>query len=210
MPESHGKYVSDAYACECIEGHTNVRCPVQFVYLSIIIHRTPRHWPQPRGSARGWRTFILDIGPCQLTRNTPLSGGLKDICTWYNFVTNDMSSERAQGPGESIMNVKKNRSVYYTAMREFDCDELNGIGRLCRGTYRSAGTFDVNDRYPVIGLSSRQVSSLRMRSSAPGGFTRIRFLPVYSRVMIKVRQSLGLLRARYFHGNWRHFYLPGT
>lgn len=76
-------------------GHTNVRCPVQFVYLSIIIHRTPRYRPQPRRGTRGWRTFIPDVGPCQLTRNAPLSGGLKDdICTWHNFVTNDVSPER--------------------------------------------------------------------------------------------------------------------
>lgn len=68
-------------------------------------------------------------------------------------------------------------------MREFDCDELNKIARLRAAVCTAFETFDVNDRYPVIGLSSRQVSSLRMRSLTLGASPGFAFCP-------------------YIHGRW--------
>lgn len=98
--------MSDTHACKCIESDTQMRCPVQFVHLSIIIHPSALTLELRRGTRVMRIHPRRRVGRCQLTRNAPFSGGLEnDICTWHNFVNNDVSAERISR--ESILDVKK-------------------------------------------------------------------------------------------------------
>lgn len=137
---------------------------------------------------RGWCAFIPDVGRCQLTRNAPFSGGLgDDICTWHNFVNNDVSPEQILR--ESISDVKRivphirQPCANLTLMNKMRLRAF--IARMLQ-SFRS--NFRFNDRYLVIGvciskmLNSCQVPRLQARLD-PRGFTRIRFLRVCSRTV---------------------------
>lgn len=150
------------------------------------------------------RKFIPDVGRYQLT----LRGPKDDICTWGNFVNNDVSLEQASVPegGESIVKkIKKKRKNYSAHIKCVPTARpiQRGIARFYRVARKSRLSPTRNFGVTIVTLLSRRilttgrtfvtfVSTLEVRCLAPPpprGLARIRFPPARSRV-VKIGLSL--------------------